>query len=240
MPQPYANHNGGQILFGPDNFLYIGLGDGGSAGDPRGNGQDVGALLGSIIRIDVSASEAESGYTVPADNPFLGVQGARPEIWAYGLRNPWRFTFDRLTGEMWAADVGQNSLEEVDLIVPGANYGWNVMEGSECFSTRRNACDPDGLEPPVVEYGRDDGCSITGGYVYRGSRLPGLYGWYTFADFCSGKIWAFSHRPGDDNRTVDTSDELLDTNHKISSFGEDPSGELYVISLVGGIYTLTD
>ena len=248
VSQPYANHNGGQILFGPDGLLYIGLGDGGSAGDPRGNGQDVGTLLGSVLRIDVSAGGDEIGYTVPADNPFIGVPGARPEIWAYGLRNPWRFAFDRLSGELWAADVGQNSREEVDLIVPGGNYGWNVMEGSECFSPRGKAlrlaqdrpCDPDGLEPPVVEYGHDDGCSITGGYVYRGSRLPRLYGWYIFGDYCSGKVWAFSRQSGDDDRTVDTLDELMNTSHNISSFGEDPSGELYVISLDGGIYTFAD
>ena len=248
VSQPYANHNGGQILFGPDGLLYIGLGDGGSAGDPRGNGQDVGTLLGSVLRIDVSAGGDEIGYTVPADNPFIGVPGARPEIWAYGLRNPWRFAFDRLSGELWAADVGQNSREEVDLIVPGGNYGWNVMEGSECFSPRGKAlrlaqdrpCDPDGLEPPVVEYGHDDGCSITGGYVYRGSRLPRLYGWYIFGDYCSGKVWAFSRQSGDEDRTVDTLDELMNTSHNISSFGEDPSGELYVISLDGGIYTFAD
>ena len=236
VAQPYANHNGGQILFGPDGYLYIGLGDGGSAGDPKGNGQNVGSLLGSILRIDVSASGSERGYTVPADNPLVGVQGARPEIWAYGLRNPWRFTFDRMSGELWAADVGQNSLEEVDVIVPGGNYGWNVMEGTECFSPSGKACDSEGLEPPVVEYGRDDGCSITGGYVYRGSRLPGLYGRYTFADFCSGKVWAFSRQSGDARRPV----ELMDTSHKISSFGEDSSGELYLISLDGGIYTLEE
>ena len=238
--QPYANHNGGQIIFGPDGLLYIGLGDGGSAGDPKGNGQDLSTLLGSILRIDVSASGAGGGYTVPVDNPFVGVQGARPEIWAYGLRNPWRFTFDRLTGELWAADVGQNALEEVDVIAPGGNYGWNVMEGSECFGTRGDSCDPEGFEPPVVEYGRDDGCSITGGYVYRGSRLPSLQGQYIFGDYCSGKVWAFSRQPGGAVRAVDKSDELLDTSHKISSFGEDSNGEIYVISLVGGIYTLTD
>ncbi len=232
-PQPYANHNGGQILFGPEGFLYVGLGDGGSAGDPRGNGQDAGTLLGSILRIDVSASGAGGTYAVPVDNPFVGVQGARPEIWAYGLRNPWRFTFDRLTGELWAADVGQNSLEEVDVIVPGGNYGWNIMEGSECFRLRGGGCDSEGLEPPVVEYGRDDGCSITGGYVYRGSRLPGLYGRYMFADYCSGKIWAFS-------RESEDMDEFMDTDHSISSFGEDGDGELYVISLDGGIYRLTE
>ena len=240
VPQPYANHNGGQILFGPDGLLYIGLGDGGSAGDPRGNGQDLSTLLGSILRIDVSASGTGGGYTVPSDNPLVGVEGARPEIWAYGLRNPWRFTFDRLTGELWTADVGQNALEEVDVIVPGGNYGWNVMEGSECFGTRGDSCDPEGFEAPVVEYGRDDGCSITGGYVYRGSRLPSLQGRYIFGDYCSGKVWAFSRQPVDAVRAVDKSDELLDTNHKISSFGEDNSGEIYIISLVGGIYTLTD
>ena len=238
--QPYANHNGGQIIFGPDGLLYIGLGDGGSAGDPKGNGQDLSTLLGSILRIDVSASGAGGGYTVPVDNPFVGVQGARPEIWAYGLRNPWRFTFDRLTGELWAADVGQNALEEVDVIAPGRNYGWNVMEGSECFGARGDACSPEGFEAPVVEYGRDDGCSITGGYVYRGSRLPSLQGQYIFGDYCSGKVWTFSRQPGDAVRAVDKSDELLDTSHKISSFGEDNSGEIYIISLVGGIYTLTD
>ena len=240
VAQPYANHNGGQILFGPDGFLYIGLGDGGSAGDPRGNGQDVGTLLGSVLRIDVSAGGDEIGYIVPADNPFIGVPGARPEIWAYGLRNPWRFTFDRLSGELWAADVGQNSREEVDLIVPGGNYGWNMMEGSECFSPRGKVCDSEGLESPVVEYGRDEGCSITGGYVYRGSRLPRLYGWYIFGDYCSGKVWAFSRQSGDDSRHIEIMDELIDTSHKISSFGEDGNGELYIISLEGGIYMLTD
>ena len=240
VAQPYANHNGGQILFGPDGLLYIGLGDGGSAGDPRGNGQNVGTLLGSILRLDASESGAENGYTVPADNPFIGVPGARPEIWAYGLRNPWRFTFDRLTDDLWAADVGQNSLEEVDVIVPGGNYGWNIMEGSECFGARRDACSPEGFKAPVVEYGRDEGCSITGGYVYRGSRLPSLQGRYIFGDYCSGKVWAFSRQPGDGVRAVDASDELFDTSHKISSFGEDGNGELYIISLVGGIYTLTD
>ena len=239
VPQPYANHNGGQILFGPDRYLYIGLGDGGSAGDPKGNGQDLSTLLGTILRIDVSASGTGGGYTVPPDNPFVGVQGARPEIWAYGLRNPWRFTFDRLTGDLWAADVGQNSLEEVDVIDPGRNYGWNVMEGSECFGARRDSCSPEGFDAPVVEYGRDDGCSITGGYVYRGSRLPSLQGQYIFGDYCSGNVWAFSRQIGDGVRAVDTSDRLLETNHKISSFGEDNNGEMYVISLVGGIYILT-
>ena len=230
VAQPYANHNGGQIIFGPDGLLYIGLGDGGSAGDPKGNGQDLSTLLGSILRIEVSAGGAGGGYTVPVDNPFVGVQGARPEIWAYGLRNPWRFTFDRLTGDLWAADVGQNSLEEVDVIAPGGNYGWNVMEGSECFGARRDACSPEGFKAPVVEYGRDEGCSITGGYVYRGSRLPSLQGRYIFGDYCSGIVWAFSRQHGDDVRAVDTSDEVLDTSHKVSSFGEDQRAARYTSS----------
>ena len=235
LSQPYSNHNGGQLVFGPDGFLYIGLGDGGSRADPNGNGQNVGSLLGSILRIDVSSHGAASGYTVPSDNPLIGVNGARPEIWAYGLRNPWRFTFDLGSGELWAADVGQNSREEVDLIEPGRNYGWNVMEGSECFSQRGESCDSVGLEPPVAEYGRDEGCSITGGYVYRGSRIPSLTGHYVYGDFCSGKIWAFDRRSSDGNGPV----ELIDTRHRISSFGEDKHGEIYVLSLDGGVYTLT-
>ena len=233
VTQPYSNHNGGQLLFGPDGFLYIGFGDGGSAGDPRGNGQDLSTLLGSIVRIDVSKTNTAHTYTIPADNPLIGVGGARPEIWAYGLRNPWRFTFDRLTGELWAADVGQNEREEVDLIEPGLNYGWNVMEGTACFRSRGNSCDKDGLEAPTVEYGRDDGCSITGGYVYRGRRISWLYGAYVYGDFCSGKIWSFDP---DTARSV----ELIDTNLDISSFAEDSEGELYALSLDGGVYALVD
>ena len=229
--QPYSNHNGGSLLFGPDGLLYIGLGDGGAAGDPRNNGQDPGTLLGSIARVDVSELNVSGGYSVPVGNPFVGVEGARSEIWAYGLRNPWRFTFDRLTGELWAADVGQNQREEVNLIVPGSNYGWNIMEGSICFRGRSNSCDREGLELPVVEYAHDEGCSITGGYVYRGNELPWLHGKYVYGDFCSGKIWAFEPDKGQ-------AEELIDTGLKISSFAEDPRGELYVLSLDGGVYTL--
>ena len=233
VEQPYANHNGGQIALGPDDMLYIGLGDGGSAGDPRDNGQDLGTLLGTILRLDVSTLDASGSYSIPPDNPFVGVEGARAEIWAYGLRNPWRFTFDWETGDLWAADVGQNALEEVDLIEPGLNYGWNIMEGDECYS---RSCDTRGLEPPVEVYGRDDGCSITGGYVYRGERLPSLYGAYVYGDYCSGKIWALRH----DGSRVTESVQLADTKLRISSFGEDMEGELYILDLEGGIYRFAE
>ncbi len=231
VEQPYRNHNGGHLAFGPDGMLYVGLGDGGSSGDPRGNGQDTSTLLGSILRIDVSVLNQLGGYAVPPDNPFAGGEGAaRGEIWAYGLRNPWRFSFDRETGDLWAADVGQNLYEEVDIIRPGLNYGWNVMEGSHCF--RRENCDARGLEMPVAEYGRDGGCSVTGGYVYRGRRQPTLYGAYLYADFCSGKIWALRH----DGAAVTEQMLIADTGLSISSFGEDPSGEVYVLTFEGAVY----
>lgn len=231
IEQPYANHNGGQIAFGPDDFLYIGLGDGGSAGDPKGNGQDRETLLGAILRLDVSDMDSERRYGVPSDNPFMGVEGARPEIWAYGLRNPWRFSFDSETGEMWAADVGQNRLEEVNIVRRGLNYGWNTMEGDEIYSRSRGTEFAD-LELPVAVYGRDDGCSVTGGYVYRGARFPSLYGAYVYGDYCSGKIWALRY----DGARVTESIELADTNLRIASFGEDGGGELYILDLRGGIY----
>ena len=233
VEQPYANHNGGQIVFGPDDMLYVGLGDGGSRGDPRGHGQNRGTLLGTILRLDVSTPDATGGYAIPPDNPFVGVEGARAEIWAYGLRNPWRFSFDWETGDLWAADVGQNSLEEVDLIERGLNYGWNIMEGDERFS---RSGDTRGLEPPVAVYGRDDGCSVTGGYVYRGSRLPSLYGAYVYGDFCSGKIWALRH----DGSRVTESMRIADTNIRIASFAEDGEGELYILDLEGEIYRFAE
>ena len=232
VSQPYRNHNGGHVAFGPDGMLYVGLGDGGSSGDPRGNGQDTSTLLGSILRIDVSALDETGGYAVPPDNPSAGGGTARPEIWAYGLRNPWRFSFDRETGDLWAADVGQNRYEEIDLIRPGRNYGWNVMEGSKCF--RPTDCDTRGLEFPVAEYGRDGGCSVTGGYVYRGRSLPTLYGAYLYADFCSGKIWALRH----DGASVTEQMLVADTGLSISSFGEDAEGEVYVLTFEGVVYGL--
>ena len=233
IPQPYANHNGGQLAFGPHDFLYIGLGDGGSAGDPKGNGQNAQTLLGAILRLDVSGLDSTGSYAIPSDNPFVDIDGARPEIWAYGLRNPWRFTFDRETGDLWAADVGQNRLEEINIIKPGINYGWNIMEGDESYL---RSPDSDKLELPIAVYGREDGCSITGGYVYRGARFPSLYGAYVYGDYCSGKIWALRY----DGARVTESIELADSNLKISSFAEDPDGELYILDLRGEIYRFAE
>ena len=230
VPQPFANHNGGMIAFGPDGYLYVGLGDGGSGGDPRGNGQDVRTLLGSILRIDVGGATAGAPYRVPADNPFVGAPDAREEIWAYGLRNPWRFSFDTATGELWAADVGQNDYEEVDLVLPGRNYGWNTMEGMHCFLTAD--CDRSGLEPPIVEYDHALGCSVTGGYVYRGADVPALAGVYAYADFCSGRIWGLRHEAGRVSGPV----LLLQAPFPVSSFGTDSRGELYVMGFDGGVY----
>ena len=235
VPQPYSNHNGGQLIFGRDGYLYIGLGDGGRGGDPHNNGQNSATLLGSILRIDVSSIDSRGTYRIPPDNPFAGQSGgAREEIWAYGLRNPWRFTFDRQTGDMWAADAGQDRFEEVDIIEPGLNYGWNVMEGAHCFEPKEG-CDRNGLEMPVIEYAHRDGCSVIGGYVYRGSRIPSLYGAYVYGDFCSGKIWALRH----DGLRVTEHLELVDSDLNISSFGEDQSGELLILSFDMKIYRLT-
>ncbi len=230
--QPFQNHNGGHIAFGPDGYLYVGLGDGGSGGDPRGHGQDLGTLLGTILRIDVSTLDETGSYAVPRDNPFVGVEGARPEIWAYGLRNPWRFSFDRESGDLWAGDVGQNKLEEIDIIKQGANYGWNIMEGTSCFGNA--GCDIEGLEAPVAEYGRDGGCSVTGGYVYRGSRIPSLVGAYVYGDFCTGNIWALRY---DGSRAVEQA-KIADTDLQIASFAEGPDGEVYVLSFTGEIARL--
>ena len=189
VAQPFSNHNGGALRFGPDGMLYLGLGDGGSAGDPASNAQDPGTLLGSILRIDVRAASEAAPYQVPEDNPFVGVDGARGEIWAYGLRNPWRMAFDPENGTLWVGDVGQNSIEEVDVIVRGGNYGWNRLEGEACFRPR-SGCDPGGTERPIATYGHREGCSITGGVVYRGRAVPELDGAYVFGDFCSGRVWA--------------------------------------------------
>ena len=230
VPQPFSNHNGGQIVFGPDGYLYVGLGDGGAGGDPDGNGQNTSTLLGSILRIDVTAASTDRGYTIPPDNPLVDRACARKEIWAYGLRNPWRFSFDRNTGELWAGDVGQNRFEEVDLIKPGLNYGWNVMEGLHCFEQR--GCDQQGLEPPVIEYPLRPECAVTGGYVYRGARLPSLYGAYVYADFCTGKVWALRY----DGESVTEHMQIARGPSQVSSFGEDSSGELYVVSFDGNVY----
>ncbi len=221
IEQPYDNHNGGQIAFGPDGKFYIGFGDGGSAGDPRGNAQNLNTLLGKLLRIDVDQGQP---YAIPADNPFVGSANARPEIYAYGLRNPWRWSFDRQNGELWLADVGQNKWEEVDIIKAGGNYGWNQREGTHCYPTA--PCDKAGLIDPVTEYSRDEGQSITGGYVYRGAALPQLTGTYVFGDFASGVIWGYANGA---RRVL-----LRETGANISSFAEDAGGELYVLDHSSG------
>jgi len=229
IDQPYSNHNGGDVVFGPDGYLYIGMGDGGSGGDPHGNGQRLDTLLGKMLRIDVDRGRP---YGIPEDNPFVRRSGARPEIWANGLRNPWRFSFDRETRDLWIGDVGQGELEEIDRARAGRggqNYGWNVMEGTECFSPP-DGCDREGLVRPVAVYPTGLGCAVVGGYVYRGARFPVLRGGYFFADFCAGVVFAL-------DPTGDVPQEpviLLQTDLAISSLGEDEEGELYVTDLRGG------
>jgi glucose/arabinose dehydrogenase len=229
----YANHNGGQLAFGPDGYLYMGLGDGGSGGDPHGNGQNPATLLGKILRIDVDVEDG--AYAIPPDNPFADGGGA-PEVLFYGLRNPWRFSFDQATGQLWIGDVGQSTAEEIDRVDPvrdaGANLGWNVMEASQCFLEPR--CATRGLTPPVAEYGRDLGCSVTGGYVYRGESIADLRGWYLFSDFCSGILFAVRS----DAAGVIGPRRLLETGLSVSTFGEGPDGELYIADMNGSIYRI--
>jgi glucose/arabinose dehydrogenase len=222
VPQPFPNHNGGMLAFGRDGLLYIGMGDGGGGGDPGNRAQNRRSLLGKILRIDVDRGRP---YAIPPDNPFAG-GGGRGEIWALGFRNPWRFSFDRTTGRLFAGDVGQEVTEEVDLVRRGGNYGWPIMEGRRCFRPA-TGCDRRGLSLPVATYGHAGGrCAITGGYVYRGRAVPALAGAYLYADYCSGEIFAL--RGGRSSR-------LLDTNLLIASFGEDQAGELLVIDLGGTI-----
>ncbi len=248
IPHPtYGNHNGGQLAFGPDGMLYIGVGDGGGGGDPLGNAQDKLSLKGKLLRIDVDPAAAATGntssrdttnYAIPADNPFVGDSDYLPEIWALGLRNPWRFSFDRLAGDLYIADVGQSSLEEINFQTAassgGENYGWNIMEGDACYNAA--SCSTAGLTLPVHVYPNvSPECAVTGGFVYRGTEIPGLQGVYTFGDFCSGKIWGLQHNGGSwDNRL------LINTAIRISSFGEDEDGNLYVADMVSGkIYRLS-
>jgi len=234
ISQPYSNHNGGQIVFGPDGYLYIAMGDGGSGGDPHNNGQNPQALLGKILRIDVNSPSAGRNYGIPADNPFVNnASGYKEEIYAYGLRNPWRFSFDSTTGWLWAADVGQNRIEEIDIIEKGKNYGWRIMEGTECYNPGRG-CDTRGLVQPIWEYSHETGQSITGGFVYRGSSVPELVGQYIYADYVSGRIWAL--RYDGHGRAINT--ELVDTPFLISSFGVDRNNELYLCTFNKRIYRL--
>lgn len=232
--QPYSNHNGGQVSFGPDGYLYIAVGDGGSGGDPQDHGQNRSTLLGTILRIDVNNAEDGKPYGIPADNPFAdNSEGYREEIYAYGLRNPWRFSFDVDNGQLWTGDVGQNAWEEIDIIEKGGNYGWNTMEGNHCFDPKNN-CDRSGLELPVHEYDRDEGISITGGFVYRGPTLTGLTGKYIYADYATRRIWALDLK--DPENPVNTL--LLEADFNISSFGVDQNNELYLCGFDGKIHRL--
>jgi glucose/arabinose dehydrogenase len=232
IDQPYANHNGGALSFGPDGFLYIGTGDGGSGGDPHGNGQNLDTLLGKILRIDVDRTEADHRYAIPADNPFVGRAGARPEIFVYGMRNPWRMSFDRATGDLWIGDVGQGAWEEIDVVragTSGQNFGWNRMEGAHCFRPAEG-CDDPSLVLPVTEYGRNLGSTVIGGGVYRGSQQASLQAGYIFADYGSGNVFLIdSAGDGPTDPTI-----ALESDATISSFGEDEEGELYATDLQSG------
>lgn len=230
VEQPYANHNGGVIAFGPDDYLYVGLGDGGSAGDPQGNAQNLNSLLGKVLRLDISVAD---GYAIPADNPFAG-GGGRAEIWAYGLRNPWRFSFDTATGDLFIGDVGQNAWEEIDFQPAGSsgglNYGWDYLEGTHPYE----ANSAPGSVPPIAEYSHNQGCSVTGGVVVRDPNLPQWNGVYLFGDYCTGIIWG--SLPDSDGGW--TTQLLYDTGFNISSFGLDAGGRVYLTDLNGGIYRL--
>jgi glucose/arabinose dehydrogenase len=243
LRQPYANHNGGNIAFGPDGDLYIGFGDGGSAGDPGNRAQDLGTLLGKLLRIDVDLRTGSLPYGIPASNPFVGRPGL-DQIWAYGLRNPWRWSFDRVSGDLWIGDVGQDAWEEVDRSLAshgrnagrGLNFGWRVMEASHCFAPR-SGCPSAGTTVPLAEYGHTNGrCSITGGFVYRGATYPDLVGAYLFADYCSGEIWYVDRSAPRGTAPI----LALDTDALITSFGQDRAGELYLTDGGGSVYRVTD
>jgi glucose/arabinose dehydrogenase len=232
IEQPFPNHKGGQLAFGADGYLYIGLGDGGSGGDPLGNGQNRASLLGKILRLDVNSPSQGRNYGIPLDNPYVGnTLGYREEVYAYGFRNPWRFNFDSPTGRLWVADVGQNEREEIDIVAKGKNYGWNIMEGTLTYSSGSQV----GLELPVWEYSHAEGIAVIGGYVYRGTNLTGLNAKYVYGDYGSGKIWALQY----DGVAAPVNTLLADTSLNLSSFGADERNELYFCALDGKIYTLT-
>ncbi|HVG19255.1 MAG TPA: PQQ-dependent sugar dehydrogenase [Blastocatellia bacterium] len=232
IPQPFANHNGGMVEFGREGFLYIGMGDGGSGNDPGNRAQNTNELLGKILRIDVDHREGSQPYSSPASNPFSGSTPGRDEIYAYGLRNPWRFSFDRATGELYAADVGQGAREEIDIITRGGNYGWRVMEGNSCTNNDPALCAPSRFVAPIAEYNHTNGrCSITGGYVYRGTQSSLPTGAYVYGDFCTGELFLLSGSQ---------SSMLMDTGLSVSSFGEDEAGEIYVVSLGGTVHRIVN
>ena len=236
IDQPYPNHNGGQVQFGPDGFLYIGMGDGGSQGDPEENGQNTNALLGKILRIDIDNPSGDRPYGIPADNPFVDGADGAPEVFLFGVRNPWRFSFDA-DGGLYIGDVGQNSWEEIDYLPAGeqagANLGWNLMEGNHCY--RSDPCDSDTLVKPVFEYSHDvGGCSVTGGVVIQGDIIPNLDGVYVFGDYCTGLLWGLARDANSDWRASNP----VETGLSISSFGQGPGGETYVVDLNGAIYQM--
>ena len=259
LKQPYSNHNGGGIAFGPDGYLYIGFGDGGSAGDPETNAQNLNNFLGKILRIDVNTNPDQ--YTIPQNNPFIGKKNVKEEIFCYGLRNPWRFSFDSLTGNLFIGDVGQNNWEEIDVILAnkmgGQNFGWNIMEGFHCYPEEIE-CNNTNLIEPIWEYPNNanylktlagikqnkmDGCSITGGYVYRGNKIPEFYGRYIFGDYCTGKVWSFIYENGETKNIKNHTLEILNSMNKnsfyLSSFGKTNEGELFIVDYNGGIYIIT-
>lgn len=234
IDQPYSNHNGGMLAFGPDRYLYIGMGDGGSSGDPGNRAQRLTYLLGKILRIDIDNSAGGKLYAIPPGNPYAGATAGLDEIWSFGTRNPWRFSFDSKTGDLWIGDVGQNRYEEINRsTAPNAgravNYGWRVLEGKHCYSPS-SGCSTSGKTPPMAEYSHSLGCSVTGGYVYRGLAYRGLVGGYLFGDFCSGRVWALRAHGPDSQAPV----LMADTNLSISSFGEGEDGTLYVTDLGSG------
>ena len=235
VAQPFVNHKGSTTIFGPDGFLYVSLGDGGSAGDPFDNAQNLAKPLGKILRIDVNSRTGTFNYGIPPDNPFLERGKALPEIWAYGLRNVWRMSFDRQTGVLWAGDVGQEKYEEIDIIQKGGNYGWNFREGKHPYRTDSPPAGVQFIEP-VAEYWHNGGASITGGYVYRGRKLPHLAGVYLYADFVTGEIWGLRH----ENGRVAKKAPLLRQKLNIASFAEDEAGEIYLLAFDGKIYELVE
>jgi len=238
VAQPFSNHNGGQVAFGPDGMLYIALGDGGSGGDPQNNGQNLDSPLGKLLRLEVLGNGTAR---VPADNPHVGQANRRGEIWSHGLRNPWRFSFDAGTGDLYIADVGQSALEEVNVSTAasgrgrGVNFGWRIMEGTNCFNPS-SGCTTSGLTLPVVTYGRSDGCSITGGYVYRGAAIPAIAGHYFYSDYCTGWLRSFRHQAG---QAVDRQEWAgITPNGAVTTFGVDGRGELYLGTNAGRVYRI--
>jgi hypothetical protein len=236
--QPFANHNGGGLAFGNDGFLYAGFGDGGSGGDPLGNGQNLGTELGKMLRIDVDRG---SPFAIPPGNPFTSTAGAIPSIWAYGLRNPFRFAFDRSTGDLYIGDVGQSRVEEIDVGLAarrgGENYGWNVTEGSQCFQPA-SGCNKGGMTLPVAEYGHADGCSVVGGVVYRGCRLPGYAGTYFYSDYCTAFVRSFRLANGQATDARDWTGQLGRGLNRPTSFGTDSAGEVYIVDQDGEVYRI--